>query len=198
MPDFKWARFDDPASKTGGIELVSNTPVKEIYAWVGDTRNDFRRDYRLVGLPDNHLGYWEKPEYPIEPPGYPDKAPVGSDTSKYRVKDKDDGRLKLSKEINCDVIVSEFCKFRLNESVFLNQTLEQLVYAQKNFNPDWQTPKWGDVQVQKNFWRRVMATQVSTNRWRIEFTEASNAYRAFFFQVAFAVSLFTSLLTYAY
>ena len=59
MPDFKWSRFDDHVAKTGGIELVSNTPVTEIYGWVGDTCNDFRRDFRLIGLVDNDIGYSE-------------------------------------------------------------------------------------------------------------------------------------------
>jgi len=189
LPDMKWTRYDDAEKKTGGIELITNTPVKEIYGWVGDTRNDFRRDFRLVGLEDNHLGYYEMPDYPNEPPGYPDKAPQGVDTSSYRTvsEKKQDIGLKLVDEIDCELIESEFCHFRKNESNFLDISIDQLL-TQKTFNPSWElpfVPRRDGVQVQTNFWRRVMATQVAPNRWRLEFNEASNAFRGFFFQVAF-------------
>ena len=168
MPDFKWSRFDDPEAKTGGIELISNTPVKEIYGWVGDTRNDFRRDFRLVGLVDNDIGYSEMPDYPDLPPGYPDKAPAGIDTSKYRIKDiEPEVRPRL--DINCEFIDSEFCAFRRNESSFLDIPLEK-IFMQKQFNPSWQVPMMPkfEVQIQPNLWRKVMATQVASNRWRLE------------------------------
>ena len=70
---FSWNRWDDPISKKGGIELISNTPVKQIYGWVGDTRSDFRRDFRLAGVRNNHKGNFLKPDYPDLPEGYPDK-----------------------------------------------------------------------------------------------------------------------------
>ena len=137
LPDIKWTRYDDPEKKTGGIELVTNTPVKEIYGWVGDTRNDFRRDYRLIGLQDNHLGYWEMPPYADEPPGYPDKAPAGVDTSSYRVTDnRPESKVLLAEDIDCEFIESEFCQFRRNESNFLEIPVEQ-VFTQKAFNPSW-------------------------------------------------------------
>ena len=75
LPRFSWNRFDDPEKKTGGITLTTDTPVKQIYGWVGDTRNQFRRDYRLLGLKGNHLGDYWTPEMPQLPDGYPGKAP---------------------------------------------------------------------------------------------------------------------------
>ena len=46
-----------------------------------------------------------------------------------------------------------------------------------------------NFQVQTNLWRRVMAHQVGHNTWKLEFHEATNAFRGFFFQVQFQVSL---------
>ena len=90
MPKISWSRFDDPEKKTGGITLTTDTPPKQIYGWVGDTRNNFRRDYRLIGLRGNDEGaYWE-PAYPELPDGYPGKAPSGRmNPFKKRVLDSD-------------------------------------------------------------------------------------------------------------
>ena len=59
-------------------------------------------------------------------------------------------------------------------------------------DPSWQVPMLdpedvANFQVQPNLWRRVMAHQVGEKVWRLEFHEATDAYRGFFFQVAFQV-----------
>jgi hypothetical protein len=53
-----------------------------------------------------------------------------------------------------------------------------------DFPPAW-PPGPTDIQIQANLWRRVMAMQVSHNTWRLEFNEATDAWRTFFFQVQF-------------
>ena len=75
LPQFTWNRWDDPEGKKGGIELITETPVKSIYGWVGDTRSNFRRDFRLAGVRNNQKGNTLKPDYPDLPEGYPDKSP---------------------------------------------------------------------------------------------------------------------------
>ena len=59
-------------------------------------------------------------------------------------------------------------------------------------DPSWQVPMLdpedvANFQIQPNLWRRVMAHQVGEKVWRLEFHEATDAYRGFFFQVAFQV-----------
>lgn len=83
LPKMTWKRWDDPLTKRGGIELITDTPVKQIYGWVGDTRTRFRRDFRLAGVRNNHKGNTLKPDYPELPDGYPDKAASPSNRSSY-------------------------------------------------------------------------------------------------------------------
>ena len=54
--------------------------------------------------------------------------------------------------------------------------------------PSDRTPGRDDIQFQSNLWRRVMAMEVNQNTWRLEFNEATDAWRSFFFQVQFQVS----------
>lgn len=89
---------DDPIAKTGRIELVTDQTPKNIYGWVGDTRSKFRRDFRLAGVRDNENGRFLVPDMPVIPPGYPDLAPPGIDTSKFkRQKNADLTELKLER-----------------------------------------------------------------------------------------------------
>ena len=64
FPKIGWRRFSDPEKKTGGIEFWSDTAPKQIYGWVGDTRANLRRDYRLLGYRGNEEGEFWLPEYP--------------------------------------------------------------------------------------------------------------------------------------
>ena len=64
FPQIGWRRFSDPEKKTGGIEFWSDTAPKQIYGWVGDTRADYRRDYRLLGLRGNEEGEYWIPDFP--------------------------------------------------------------------------------------------------------------------------------------
>ena len=59
-------------------------------------------------------------------------------------------------------------------------------------DPSWQVPMLdpedvANFQIQPNLWRRVMVHQGGEKVWRLEFHEATDAYRGFFFQVAFQV-----------
>ena len=50
MPTLKWERFDDPIGKTGSIIIETDQAPKNIYGWVGDSRSNFRRDFRTKML----------------------------------------------------------------------------------------------------------------------------------------------------
>ena len=50
--------------------------IQQIYGWVGDTRSNFRRDFRLAGVRDNENGAFLFPDFPELPEGYPDVNPA--------------------------------------------------------------------------------------------------------------------------
>merc|ERR1711935_317072 len=50
--------------------------IKQIYGWMGDTRSNFRRDFRLAGVRDNENGAFLFPDFPELPEGYPDVNPA--------------------------------------------------------------------------------------------------------------------------
>jgi len=201
MPTFSWRRWDNPEEKTGGIELYAETPIKQIYGWVGDTRTNFRRDFRVAGVRDNQNGAFLRPEFPDLPPGYPDMNPncPGESCAKTKRVPEQEQAIKMHFDpIDCDndPYVDELaCEY------FKNITGEDLVYGtDSTSNPDfishkkmdesWQVPLLDpedvvNFQIQANLWRRVMAHQVSEKVWRLEFHEATDAFRGFFFQVAF-------------
>ena len=50
----------------------------------------FRRDFRLAGVRNNEEGNYLLPDMPDVPPGYPDLAPEGFDSSKFKRVDTED------------------------------------------------------------------------------------------------------------
>lgn len=58
------------------LSLFLNSGIKQIYGWVGDTRSNFRRDFRLAGVRDNENGAFLRPDFPELPDGYPDMNPA--------------------------------------------------------------------------------------------------------------------------
>ena len=58
LPKFNWKRTSNLEEKTGRIELITQTLPKNIYGWVFDNRDNFRRDFRIVGLRGNEKGFY--------------------------------------------------------------------------------------------------------------------------------------------
>ena len=96
---------------------------------MGDTRSNFRRDFRVAGVRDNQNGAFLRPDFPELPPGYPDLNPncPGETCSKTkRVPDQEQAFKMHFAPIDCqnDPYVDELaCEY------FKNITGEDLIYG---------------------------------------------------------------------